>query len=194
MNQNMIYDVSYMDALKRGFKQYVTFSGRTSRSEFWRFMVCREIILDGLAGFGLIVDMVLGNTSAGSDYAMVLLVILQLVFFLPSLAITCRRLHDVGKSGLTFLLVFIPIVGIFVLLSNLVKKGDVSMNAYGEKTGYTAVTPVMERQLGLEHTPTVREDILMGAVAIILYVWIFTQQFVESAWVYSKNVFISALF
>ena len=57
------------------------------------------------------------------------------------------------------------------------------MNAYGEKTGYTAVTPVMEQQLGLEHTPTVREDILMGAVAIILYVWIFTQQFVESAWV-----------
>ena len=39
MNQNMIYDVSYMDALKRGFKQYVTFSGRTSRSEFWRFSV-----------------------------------------------------------------------------------------------------------------------------------------------------------
>lgn len=183
MNQNMIYDVSYMDALKRGFKQYVTFSGRTSRSEFWRFMVCREIILDGLAGFGLIVDMVLGNTSAASDYAMVLLVILQLVFFLPSLAITCRRLHDVGKSGLTFLLVFIPIVGIFVLLSNLVKKGDVSMNVYGGKTGYTCVTPVMEQQLGLEHTPTVREDILMGAVAIILYVWIFTQQFVESAWV-----------
>lgn len=183
MNQNMIYDVSYMDALKRGFKQYVTFSGRASRSEFWRFMVCREIILDGLAGFGLIVDMVLGNTSAASDYAMVLLVILQLVFFLPSLAITCRRLHDVGKSGLTFLLVFIPIVGIFVLLSNLVKKGDVSMNVYGGKTGYICVTPVMEQQLGLEHTPTVREDILMGAVAIILYVWIFTQQFVESAWV-----------
>lgn len=183
MNQNMIYDVSYMDALKRGFKQYVTFSDRASRSEFWRFMVCREIILDGLAGFGLIVDMVLGNTSAASDYAMVLLVILQLVFFLPSLAITCRRLHDVGKSGLTFLLVFIPIVGIFVLLSNLVKKGDVSMNVYGGKTGYTCVTPVMEQQLGLEHTPTVREDILMGAVAIILYVWIFTQQFVESAWV-----------
>ena len=183
MNQNMIYDVSYMDALKRGFKQYVTFSGRASRSEFWRFMVCREIILDGLAGFGLIVDMVLGNTSAASDYAMVLLVILQLVFFLPSLAITCRRLHDVGKSGLNFLLIFIPIVGVFVLLSNLVKQGDASINAYGDKTGYTTVTPVMEQQLGLEHTPTVREDILMGAVAIILYVWIFTQQFVESAWV-----------
>jgi uncharacterized membrane protein YhaH (DUF805 family) len=183
MNQNMIYDVSYMDALKRGFKQYVTFSGRASRSEFWRFMVCREIILDGLAGFGLIVDMVLGNTSAASDYAMVLLVILQLIFFLPSLAITCRRLHDVGKSGLTFLLVFIPIVGIFVLLSDLVKKGDVSINAYGEKTGYICVTPVMEQQLGLEKTPTVREDIVMGALSIVLYIWVFTQQFVESAWV-----------
>ena len=41
------------------------------------------------------------------------------------------------------------------------------MNVYGGKTGYTCVTPVMEQQLGLEHTPTVREDILMGAVAII---------------------------
>ena len=183
MNQNMIYDVSYMEALKRGFKQYVTFSGRASHSEFWRFMVCREIILDGLAVFGIIVDMVLGNTSAASDYAMVLLIILQLIFFLPSLAITCRRLHDVGKSGLTFLLVFIPIVGIFVLLSYLVKKGDASTNAYGEKTGYTCVTPVMEQQLGLEHTPTVREDIVMGAVSIVFYIWVFTQQFVESAWV-----------
>ena len=183
MNQNMIYDVSYMDALKRGFKQYVTFSGRTSRSEFWRFMVCREIILDGFAVFGIIVDMVLGNTSAASDYAMVLLIILQLIFFLPSLAITCRRLHDVGKSGLTFLLIFIPFIGIFVLLSNLVKKGDVSINTYGEKTGYICVTPVMEQQLGLEKTPTVREDIVMGALSIVLYIWVFTQQFVESAWV-----------
>ena len=183
MNQNMIYDVSYMDALKRGFKQYVTFSGRASRSEFWRFMVCREIILDGLAVFGIIVDMVLGNSSAASDYAMVLLVILQLIYFLPSLAITCRRLHDVGKSGLTFLLIFIPFICIFVLLSNLVKKGDASINAYGEKTGYTCVTPVMEQQLGLEHAPTVREDIVMGTVSIVLYIWVFTQQFVESAWV-----------
>lgn len=183
MNQNMIYDVSYMDALKRGFKQYVTFSGRTSRSEFWRFMVCREIILDGLAVFGIIVDMVLGNTSAASDYAMVLLVILQLIYFLPSLAITCRRLHDVGKSGLTFLLVFIPIIGIFVLLSNLVKKGDNLTNVYGDKTGYICITPIMEQQVGLEHTPTLREDILMGALAIILYIWIFTQQFIASAWI-----------
>lgn len=183
MNQNMIYDISYMDALKRGFKQYVTFSGRTSRSEFWRFMVCREIILDGLAVFGIIVDMVLGNTSAASDYAMVLLVILQLIYFLPSLAITCRRLHDVGKSGLTFLLVFIPIIGIFVLLSNLVKKGDNLTNVYGDKTGYICITPIMEQQVGLEHTPTLREDILMGALAIILYIWIFTQQFIASAWI-----------
>ena len=48
MEQNMIYDVSYMEALKRGFKQYATFSGRASRSEFWRFMVSREIIINSL--------------------------------------------------------------------------------------------------------------------------------------------------
>lgn len=183
MNQNMIYDVSYMEALKRGFKQYATFSGRTSRSEFWRFIVSREIVLDGMAVFSSIVDMILGNTSDASDYILALIIILHLIYLLPTLAITCRRLHDVGKSGLTFLLVFIPIIGIFVLLSNLVKKGDNSTNVYGDKTGYICITPIMEEQVGLEHTPTIREDILMGALAIILYIWIFTQQFIASAWI-----------
>lgn len=183
MNQNMIYDVSYMEALKRGFKQYATFSGRASRSEFWRFIVSREIVLDGMAIFSSIVDMILGNTSDASDYILALIIILHLIYLLPTLAITCRRLHDVGKSGLTFLLVFIPIIGIFVLLSNLVKKGDNLTNVYGDKTGYTAITPIMEQQVGLEHTPTLREDILMGALAIILYIWIFTQQFIASAWI-----------
>lgn len=183
MNQNMIYDVSYMEALKRGFKQYATFSGRTSRSEFWRFIVSREIVLDGMAVFSSIVDMILGNASDASDYILALIIILHLIYLLPTLAITCRRLHDVGKSGLTFLLVFIPIIGVFVLLSNLVKKGDNAINVYGDKTGYTAITPIMEQQVGLEHTPTLREDILMGALAIILYIWIFTQQFIASAWI-----------
>ena len=183
MNQNMIYDVSYMEALKRGFKQYATFSGRASRSEFWRFIVSREIVLDGMAVFSSIVDMILGNTSDASDYILALIIILHLIYLLPTLAITCRRLHDVGKSGLTFLLVFIPIIGVFVLLSNLVKKGDNTINVYGDKTGYTAITPIMEQQVGLEHTPTLREDILMGALAIILYIWIFTQQFIASAWI-----------
>lgn len=183
MNQNMIYDVSYMEALKRGFKQYATFSGRASRSEFWRFIVSREIVLDGMAVFSSIVDMILGNTSDASDYILALIIILHIIYLLPTLAITCRRLHDVGKSGLTFLLVFIPIIGVFVLLSNLVKKGDNAINVYGDKTGYTAITPIMEQQVGLEHTPTLREDILMGALAIILYIWIFTQQFIASAWI-----------
>lgn len=183
MNQNMIYDVSYMEALKRGFKQYATFSGRASRSEFWRFIVSREIVLDGMAVFSSIVDMILGNASDASDYILALIIILHLIYLLPTLAITCRRLHDVGKSGLTFLLVFIPIIGVFVLLSNLVKKGDNAINVYGDKTGYTCITPIMEQQVGLEHTPTLREDILMGALAIILYIWIFTQQFIASAWI-----------
>ncbi|WP_295995146.1 DUF805 domain-containing protein [uncultured Veillonella sp.] len=183
MDQNMIYDVSYMEAIKRGFKQYAIFSGRASRSEFWRFIVSREIVLDGMAVFSSIVDMILGNTSDVSDYILALIIILHLIYLLPTLAITCRRLHDVGKSGLTFLLVFIPIIGVFVLLSNLVKKGDNAINVYGDKTGYTAITPIMEQKVGLEHTPTLREDILMGALAIILYIWIFTQQFIASAWI-----------
>jgi uncharacterized membrane protein YhaH (DUF805 family) len=57
--------------------------------------------------------------------------IASLVFFLPSLALAARRLHDVGRSGWWFLLVF-TIIGIPVLLYWLVKDSDKGKNAYGE--------------------------------------------------------------
>lgn len=45
----------------------------------------------------------------------------SLVGCIPGLAITIRRLHDIGKSGFMTLIVFIPIVGIIWLLVLLCK-------------------------------------------------------------------------
>ena len=59
----MIYDVSYMEALKRRIKQYATFSGRASRSEFLAIMVSREIIINSLGVLSIIVDMIFGENS-----------------------------------------------------------------------------------------------------------------------------------
>lgn len=48
----------------------------------------------------------------------------SLALFVPSLAISVRRLHDIGKSGWWYLIVLVPIVGMFWLLVLLCKKGN----------------------------------------------------------------------
>ena len=183
MEQNMIYDVSYMEALKRGFNQYATFSGRASRSEFWRFMVSREIIINSIGVLSIIVDMIFGETSDISDYTIWLFIIMHLIYLMPTIAYSCRRLHDLGRSGMTLFMVLIPIVGFFVLLSDFVKQGDVSSNVYGERTSYVVVTPTEEEQIGIERTASLREDVTMGALAIILYIWVFVYDFIPAAWI-----------
>lgn len=55
----------------------------------------------------------------------------SLAVFLPSLGVTVRRLHDIGKSGWWVLLGFIPLVGVLVLLFFLVKDSEAGSNAYG---------------------------------------------------------------
>ena len=93
---------------------YAQFDGRASRSEYWWFYLFTLLamaVADRLSG-------TVGNIAS-------------LVFFLPSLALAARRLHDVGRSGWWFLLVF-TIIGIPVVLYWLVKDSDKGKNAYGE--------------------------------------------------------------
>jgi type II secretory pathway component PulC len=48
----------------------------------------------------------------------------SLFIFIPALAVTVRRLHDVGKSGWMIFITFIPLIGVFWLLILLFRKGD----------------------------------------------------------------------
>jgi len=65
--------VGFGEAISRGFTNYFTFSGRASRPEYWWWMLFTFLL--GLIPF------------AG------------LVTLIPTLAVTSRRLHDIGKSG-----------------------------------------------------------------------------------------------
>ncbi|GIS08088.1 MAG: aminopeptidase [Flavobacteriales bacterium] len=53
----------------------------------------------------------------------------SLFIFIPALAVTVRRLHDVGKSGWMLLIIFIPLIGPIWLLYLLLQKGD-SLNEF----------------------------------------------------------------
>jgi uncharacterized membrane protein YhaH (DUF805 family) len=47
----------------------------------------------------------------GFFIVLILLIIFVLVSLIPSISITIRRLHDVGRSGWLYLIIFIPLVG-----------------------------------------------------------------------------------
>jgi uncharacterized membrane protein YhaH (DUF805 family) len=65
-----------------------------------------------LLGF---VDGIIGTFSA-KDGMGLLSGIFILVHLLPAIGVAVRRLHDIGKSGWWYLLVFIPFIGAIVLL------------------------------------------------------------------------------
>lgn len=92
-------------------KKYATFSGRARRKEFWMYSLFNTIfivllmIADGLLGF------ISRSTGLG-----ILSTLYILSTLLPSIALTVRRLHDIGRSGWWHLIVLVPIVGPIVLI------------------------------------------------------------------------------
>ena len=85
--------MNFGEAIKSVFTKYATFSGRARRSEFWYFVL-----------FNFLVSFVLGLIP----FLAVLSGLWALAVLIPTLAVTVRRLHDIGKSGWTYLFFLIP--------------------------------------------------------------------------------------
>ena len=98
---------------------YAQFSGRASRSEYWWFFLFT--VLAGSAA--TVVDLAIGLDLFAN--------LLTIAFFIPNFALIARRLHDVGRSGWWWLLVF-TIIGLFVVLYWLIRPGDAGANVHGE--------------------------------------------------------------
>lgn len=102
-----------MKSYIKAFKNYAKFSGRTSRKDFWMFILF--YFLFGIVFIFIDVVFDLRNHGygnyAGFGYTFT---IYQIITFLPNLSISVRRLHDIGKSGFYVLLCLIPFGGLFV--------------------------------------------------------------------------------
>jgi uncharacterized membrane protein YhaH (DUF805 family) len=96
--------MSFGEAISDGFSKYATFSGRSSRSAYWWWILFYVLVfivasvLDGVI-----------NTPAIS-------ILVWLGFFLPNLAVLVRRLHDTDHSGWWVLIGLIPLIGAIVLI------------------------------------------------------------------------------
>jgi uncharacterized membrane protein YhaH (DUF805 family) len=51
--------------------------------------------------------------------------------FIPLISLSVRRLHDIGKSGWWYLLIFIPVLGSLLLLFWAAKKSEDGENRFG---------------------------------------------------------------
>jgi uncharacterized membrane protein YhaH (DUF805 family) len=107
-------------------KKYVDFSGRARRTEYWMFMLFNMIF--GTVAF--VLDILLSSATDGAGFG-VFYSLFSLAIMIPSLSVTVRRLHDVGKSGWWILISLIPFIGgiwLFVLTISASQPGE---NAYG---------------------------------------------------------------
>lgn len=103
--------VTIGDAVKLFFKNYTNFSGRSTRSEYWYMIVFNMIVNMAISFIAAFISFGSGDSAVGT----ILSSIYSLIVFIPGLAIIVRRLHDIGKSGWWYLLIF-TCVGAFVLL------------------------------------------------------------------------------
>jgi uncharacterized membrane protein YhaH (DUF805 family) len=114
--------MTFSEAISSGFRNYVGFSGRASRSEFWYWILFTVLvgIVASIIDFGVL-----------SSDASPISSIWSLVTFLPSLAMGVRRLHDTDRSGWWWLIAFIPLIGFIVLIVFWCSEGTRGPNKFG---------------------------------------------------------------
>ena len=122
--------MEFIPSVKDAFNKYGTFSGRSSRSQYWWFFLFG--IMAGLL-FSILDFAILGVDATSTDPNEPIgwfNLLWSLFLIIPSLALASRRLHDVNKSG-WWQLLYITIIGIILLLIWYCQKSDQVENNYG---------------------------------------------------------------
>jgi uncharacterized membrane protein YhaH (DUF805 family) len=105
-----------MEEYIKVIKNFANFRGRASRREFWMFILINIIISIILS----IIDSALGlKIGSGAMQQGILGLLYSLFIFIPNLAVTIRRLHDINKSGWWLAGFYAAIIVLSVLLVNM---------------------------------------------------------------------------
>ena len=109
----------------KALKQYGDFKTRSTIREFWLFNLLSLLI--GL--IFIIIDSSYDLKSTGNIGDLTTLY--SIFIFIPSLSVSVRRLHDVGKSGWNILFIIVPIIGIIWLLALFCRDTMPEKNKWG---------------------------------------------------------------
>ena len=115
--------VSFPDAIRLGFQHYFDFRSRSTRAEYWWWVLFVILTQQALNVVNIRIGILFG-----------------LAVLIPGLALGTRRLHDINKSGWWLLMwfgIFLIRFGIFLIVAVIVliawhtKRSDEGTNKYG---------------------------------------------------------------
>lgn len=109
------------------FVYYTTFDGRSRRKEFWYFAGINTIIVF----FALALRLLTYNNQLIHiiDLSLALFCLATLI---PTIAVSARRLNDIGRSKWLLLTNLIPGIGNFVFIIFMLTDSQMGYNKHGE--------------------------------------------------------------
>jgi len=123
-NKNPVF-ADLVNAVKDAFSRFIDFAGVSTRSQFWYYILAT-------ATASAVVGLAFGQS--GQDA-------LTLITLLPTIAVSIRRMHDVGKSGW---FIFIPIYNIVLLASPTTVAATVLKKSFLVRAGqFVIVSPII---------------------------------------------------
>ncbi|MCC2602412.1 DUF805 domain-containing protein [Sphingopyxis yananensis] len=111
-------------------RRYADFTGRSTRKEFWMFMLGCNIVTFALVLIAL-ADTNYGHTGAMGNLAFGMIALTFLGVIVPLIAAQVRRLHDQDRTGFLALFNLIPYLGFLIVLAFMCVPGTEGENTYG---------------------------------------------------------------
>src|ERR1700712_3023182 len=126
-----------MNAYLDGMRRYAVFDGRSTRSQYWFFLLFFLI-----ATFCALVADDMAGTNYGTDEDPGLIVLLvSLAHIVPGIAVMTRRLHDIDMSGRWMWIGLVPGVGQVILLILACTSSSTGPNRFGLPVGSPEANP-----------------------------------------------------
>jgi uncharacterized membrane protein YhaH (DUF805 family) len=114
--------MNFTQAVTSGFQNYVNFTGRAARSEYWYWTLFVIIVSIATA----LIDLALFPAATVSPINS----LASLALFLPGLAVSARRFHDLDRTA-WWLLLLLTGIGIIIILIWFCFKGTDGPNRFG---------------------------------------------------------------
>ena len=111
-------------------EKYFDFSGRATRGEYSKFTLVQFIVCFFVSSLLWLF----------TDFGYFVHSAINLILLIPALSVQVRRLHDIGRNALWYLLVFIPFGGLVIFIFNL-QKSQPNPNEYGPLPDYSHYAP-----------------------------------------------------
>jgi uncharacterized membrane protein YhaH (DUF805 family) len=105
---------------------YFSVQGRTSRKAYWLFYILPVVLTGAVLGF------LISRVHIPALSALLLLIALAPLLVWVGIAVSVKRLHDIGRSGWWAVLCFVPYLDYVAVPVLGIIPGKSGSNSYGE--------------------------------------------------------------